>query len=169
MHTYKPWNGFTAEQADVLNRTEAFISHNSDSVDRIILESVQAEYPDDGIRILERKHFWDVEYILESDRDWYKFHSRLGISTSEKGQKNEARVYPIWASYPECFDAPRQSWHWRMDELAQHLYRSKDINQNTIPKQKIDSLLLIQWRVRLIHDEMISQIQEKVRVLKVIN
>lgn len=163
---YTPWTGFTVEQAATLNRVEAFIARYGDSVDRIVLESLQTEYPDDGIHILEREHFWDVGYTLQTDRGWHKFHSRLGVSISPEDQNNQVRVYPIWASYPQCFDAPRESWYWSMNQLAQHLYRSKTINDNHLSKQQIDSLLSIQWRTRLIHDEMISQIQEKVRVLK---
>ena len=169
MKTYKPWEGFTPEQAIILNWTEDFITRCGDSVDRIILESMQTEYPNGNTRVLKREHFWDVHYILETKRDWSKFHSRLGISTSEKDW-TAVRVYPIWASYPECFDAPRQSWDWGMGQLAQHFYTHSDsINGNSVSRQQIDFLLSIQWKARLVNDEMISQIQRKIKALKGIN
>lgn len=166
MKTYTPWEAFTPEQAQKLNWTEDFITQYGTSVNELILEAMRTEYPDDNTRILERKHFWDVQYVLETERRWSKFNSQLGISTSGKDW-SAIRVYPIWASYPQRFHAPQESWKWNMENLANHLYSVRDTNKDSVSEQEIDRLLGIQGVPRLIHDKMIARIQQKIEELKV--
>lgn len=166
MPIYTPWNGFTTDQAVTLNWTEVFIAQHGDNINRIILEAMDAEYPNDNSEISERKHFWNIEYKLNTARQWYNFCSCLGISGWWEGQNKEPRVYPIWATHPDCFDAPRQSWNWDIQELRGHLYRADYMGEKQIWREKIDHLLVIQRQVRFIHDKMIAWIQEKIKVLK---
>ena len=76
MKMYVP-NGFTTDQANILNWTEHFIEVYGDRVNNIVLESMKEEYPLDEVIISWREHFWDVCYTLQTTRQWKDFHSQL--------------------------------------------------------------------------------------------